>query len=193
MFGSVLNQPTPVYIFWNYFWSLLCLYKSYYKVLFCLWRFYHFKYRFAKETMFCKCHKYFLLISLAYQRKDISEVNDRNNIIYSLNIIVLHIANRSWRLCVCVISFDVNPLHARFFRGNKNTYSHFISFFQIDMTQVVEIISQVSQEVTYSPKSKSWQLVYSQRKAPGHQQPWYWLCWTELIWSPHVHGLGRNE
>ena len=24
------------------------------------------------------------------------------------------------------------------------------------------------------------------RKEPGHQQPWYLLCWTELIRSPHV-------
>ena len=24
------------------------------------------------------------------------------------------------------------------------------------------------------------------RKEPGHQQPWYWLCWTELIQSWHV-------
>ena len=25
-------------------------------------------------------------------------------------------------------------------------------------------------------------------KEPEHEQPWYWLCWTELIWSPHGKG-----
>ena len=36
-----------------------------------------------------------------------------------------------------------NPLHAKFFRGNKNIYLYFMSFFHIDMTQVVEILPQV--------------------------------------------------
>ena len=25
-------------------------------------------------------------------------------------------------------------------------------------------------------------------KEPGHQHPWYWLCWTKIIRSPHVKG-----
>ena len=29
-------------------------------------------------------------------------------------------------------------------------------------------------------------MVSWRRKEPGHQQPWYLLCWTELIRSPHV-------
>ena len=29
------------------------------------------------------------------------------------------------------------------------------------------------------------------RKEPGHQQPWYFLCWAELIRSPHVKGQTR--
>ena len=44
----------------------------------------------------------------------------------------------------------LNPLHAKSFRENKNIYLHFMSFFHIDMTQVVEIIIQVRQELTYS-------------------------------------------
>ena len=36
----------------------------------------------------------------------------------------------------------INPLHAKLFRGNN-----------VDMTQVVEILSQVRQELTYSTKS----------------------------------------
>ena len=44
----------------------------------------------------------------------------------------------------------INPLHANFFRGNTNIYSHFISFLHMDMTQVVEILPQVRQEPSYS-------------------------------------------
>ena len=44
----------------------------------------------------------------------------------------------------------LNPLHAKFFRGNQNIYLHFMSFFYIDTIQVVEILLQVRQELTYS-------------------------------------------
>ena len=43
-----------------------------------------------------------------------------------------------------------NLLRAEFFRGNKNIYLYFMSFLNIDMTQVVEIILDVRQECTYS-------------------------------------------
>ena len=43
-----------------------------------------------------------------------------------------------------------NPLRARFVRGGKNIYLHFMSFLRIDMPQVVEIITQVRQGPTYS-------------------------------------------
>ena len=45
---------------------------------------------------------------------------------------------------------SVNPLRAKFFRGNINIYFHFVSFLHIDTTQVVEILPQVRQEPTYS-------------------------------------------
>ena len=45
---------------------------------------------------------------------------------------------------------DVNPLRAKFFRGNINIYLHFVSFLHIDTTQVVEIRSQIRQEPTFS-------------------------------------------
>ena len=44
----------------------------------------------------------------------------------------------------------LNPLHAKISRGNKNIYLHFMSFLHIDMAQVVEILPQVRQELTYS-------------------------------------------
>ena len=30
-------------------------------------------------------------------------------------------------------------------------------------------------------------------KELGHQQPWYWLCWTRLIRSPRVKGLKSSN
>ena len=39
-----------------------------------------------------------------------------------------------------------NPLSAQFLKGYKNTYSHFISFLHVDMTQVAEILPQERQE-----------------------------------------------
>ena len=46
----------------------------------------------------------------------------------------------------------LNPVRAKFFRGNINIYIyfHFVSFLQIDKTQVVEILPQIRQEPTYS-------------------------------------------
>ena len=35
----------------------------------------------------------------------------------------------------------INPLRAKFFRGNIKIYLHFVSFLHIDMTHVVEILS----------------------------------------------------
>ena len=31
------------------------------------------------------------------------------------------------------------------------------------------------------------------RKEPGHRQPWYLLCWTRIIRSPHVKALGHQQ
>ena len=47
-------------------------------------------------------------------------------------------------------SSGLNPLHAKFFRGNLNIYLHFVSFLHIDTMQVVEILPQIRQEPTYS-------------------------------------------
>ena len=37
----------------------------------------------------------------------------------------------------------INPLRAKFFRGNINLYSHFMSLLHIDMTNVPKILPQV--------------------------------------------------
>ena len=44
----------------------------------------------------------------------------------------------------------INPLRAKFFRGNINIYLYFVSFLHIDTTQVFEIRPQIRQEPTYS-------------------------------------------
>ena len=44
----------------------------------------------------------------------------------------------------------INPLHAKFFRGNKKIYSYFVSFLHIDMTQVLIFLPQVREGPTYS-------------------------------------------
>ena len=49
-----------------------------------------------------------------------------------------------------VFCFYVNPLRAKFFRGNINIYLHLVSFLHIDTMQVVEILPQIKQEPTYS-------------------------------------------
>ena len=54
---------------------------------------------------------------------------------------------------------SVNPLRAKFFKGNINIYLHFMSFLHIDMTQVLKILPQVRGGPTYSIKSISWLLM----------------------------------
>ena len=46
--------------------------------------------------------------------------------------------------------FYVNPLRAKFFRGNINIYLYFVSFPHIDTTRVFEIFPHIRQELTYS-------------------------------------------
>ena len=82
-----------------------------------------------------------------------------------------------------------------FFIGNMKMYLWFIPFLYADMTQVVEILPHVRQDLTYSTLPIPWVLMSWWHKEPGHQQPWYWQCWTKTIWSPHVNTLRqrRNE
>ena len=69
--------------------------------------------------------------------------------------------------CIVCTNQFLTLYHAKFFRGNQNIYLHFMSFLHIDITQAVEIIPQVRQELAYSTPSISWVLM-SWRKEPGH-------------------------
>ena len=44
----------------------------------------------------------------------------------------------------------INPLRAKFFRGNINIYLHFMSFLHIDLAQVLKILPQVREGPTQS-------------------------------------------
>ena len=46
--------------------------------------------------------------------------------------------------------WHLNPLRAKFFRGNINIYLHFMALLNIDMTQVLKILPQVRPGPTYS-------------------------------------------
>ena len=50
----------------------------------------------------------------------------------------------------CLIGRPVNPLRAKFSRGNINIYLHSMSLFHIDMTHVLKILPQVRPGPTYS-------------------------------------------
>ena len=63
-----------------------------------------------------------------------------------------------------------------------------MSLLHIDITQVIEILPHVRQELTYSTLSMLWLLMFWRRKESGRQQQWSWVCWTELIQSPHIKG-----
>ena len=58
--------------------------------------------------------------------------------------------------CCDVLIQVLNPLHAKFCRGNINIYLHFVSFLHIDMKKVVEILPQIRQEPTYSTYHGWW-------------------------------------
>ena len=46
-------------------------------------------------------------------------------------------------------SLLINPLRAKFFRGNINIYVHFMSLLHIDKTRVLKILPQVRPGPTY--------------------------------------------
>ena len=96
----------------------------------------------------------------------------------------------TWVLVIPTINELINPLRAKFFRGNINMYSHFMSFLHIVMTQVVEIFPQVRQGPAHSTVSimAADDLAGDARSQLGHRQPWYLPCWTGLIWSLHIKG-----
>ena len=77
---------------------------------------------------------------------------------------------------------EINHLHAKFFRRNIYMYLQFILFFHNEWTQIVEIVPHERQEPACSAQSISWLLMSWGCKESGHQQMWYRLWWTGIIW-----------
>ena len=67
-----------------------------------------------------------------------------------------HIHVKQWDI---ITAPCLNPLRAKFFRGNINIYLHFMSLFHIDVAQKLKILSQVRPGLTYSTWSTSWLLM----------------------------------
>ena len=61
----------------------------------------------------------------------------------------------------------------------------FLTFFNTEMVQVIEILPSGRQGSVYPVWSTPWLLMTWLRKEPGHQQPWCWLSFTPegLQWS----------
>ena len=75
------------------------------------------------------------------------QCNIKENLNYKVQKLLDENIRHSSVIWVIIINiFILNPLHAKFFRGNINIYLHFVSFLHIDATQVVEILPQIRQE-----------------------------------------------
>ena len=74
----------------------------------------------------------------------------------SLNVLIMQVLFYAGLTAVILLPTNalapdsVNPLRAKFFRGNLNIYLHFMSFLHIDLTQVLKTLPQVREEPTHS-------------------------------------------
>ena len=66
---------------------------------------------------------------------EVKKLSTKLQVIYSITTFML-----PHRYVHGIGLLKVNPLHAKFFRGNINIYSYFASFLHIDITRVVEIL-----------------------------------------------------
>ena len=77
------------------------------------------------------CHHFLCIYSMA---PNVNAVKSTRRCIKSRNS---NVSRLVWQLLLPhPLKPDVNPLHAKFFRGNINIYLHFVSFLHIDTTQV---------------------------------------------------------
>ena len=74
-----------------------------------------------------------------------------------------------------VSTCNVGPCGAEYYLENMKNYLRFLSFFNIEMVQmVVEIFPYENKEPFYQAKSMPCLLVAWRRKKPGHQHSRYW-------------------
>ena len=88
-----------------------------------------------------------------------------------------------------------SPLHAKFFRGNINIilYLHYVIPPHCHETGSWNPSSSNPRIYLFYIVNISWLLMTWRRKEPGHQQPWYLLCWTGLIWFLHIKGWNLGQ
>ena len=79
--------------------------------------------------------------------RELCEVVRTPGVLIKVIFILWHVANHYLDYYLGSL---INPLHAKFFIGNLKKYLHFISYHHTDMTQVVEILPHVIQELTCS-------------------------------------------
>ena len=84
-----------------------------------------------------------------------------------------------------------NPLRAKFSRWNKTICFYFMSFLRIHMTQVVEIIPQERQELTYSTQLISCQLMATQGARASATMILTML--NRINFGPHTLSLNNHQ
>ena len=72
-------------------------------------------------------------------------------------VLILSTGQLSFTTDILYSIHHFNPLHVKFFRGNKNIYLHFISILHIDKTQVIGILPH--EKLTYFIQPLSWLLM----------------------------------
>ena len=85
-------------------------------------------------------------------------------------------------------SHYLNPLRAKFSRENKNINLHLMSFLHIDMAQVVEILSHIRKELTYSTCQYHGFWCPGNTRSQGISYHDIYYVVPELIRSPHIEG-----
>ena len=79
----------------------------------------------------------------------------------------------------------VNLSHGEYFRENIKMYLHFLSFSNIAMVQVIEILPLGRQGSFYWAQSIPLLLMTWCHKEPGHQKPWYWPTFPWIFCPQH--------
>ena len=82
-----------------------------------------------------------------------------------------------------VYQYFVKPCHAEFILGNMKICWHFLSFLNIWMVRLLEILSCGRQGLTYPAWSRTWLLMTWSGKESEQQQSWFRLSLPGIFWS----------
>ena len=82
-----------------------------------------------------------------------------------------------------VYQYFVKPCHAEFILGNMKICWHFLSFLNIWMVRLLDILSCGRQGLTYPAWSRTWLLMTWSGKESEQQQSWFRLSLPGIFWS----------